>query len=207
MTPKLQIRRGTVSDLDTIVRLINEAADWLRGKGTDQWARPWPDRAARDGRVRRGLRNGHTWIAEANGQAIATVTYRPHGNHMLWVPKERRESAVYLSRLIVTRSAAGMGVGAALIDWAAAQAVRDWNAQWIRIDVWTANAALHNYYEKRGFRFCRIASKAARDYPSAALFQKPASEIDLAAAGIFEVDPVSEADEASKRQLVGATRS
>jgi hypothetical protein len=64
MTHIPHIRRGTAGDLDTIVGVIDEAADWLRGKGTDQWAQPWPDRAARDGRVRRGLRNGNTWIAE-----------------------------------------------------------------------------------------------------------------------------------------------
>ena len=60
MTDNLRIRRGTTGDADTIIGMIDEAADWLRGKGTDQWAKPWPNPAARDGRVRRGLRNGHT---------------------------------------------------------------------------------------------------------------------------------------------------
>ncbi len=198
MTHIPHIRRGTAGDLDTIIGMIDEAADWLRGKGTDQWAQPWPDRAARDGRVRRGLRNGNTWIAEVGGQAIGTITCRPHGNHMLWAPKERRDNAVYVSRLIVARNVAGDGIGAALIDWAAAQAVRDWNAEWIRIDVWTTNVALHNYYEKRGFRYLRIASCEAKRYPSAALFQKPTSEIDLDAAHRFTLDPVGE------RQLAGA---
>ena len=113
-----------------------------------------------------------------------------------------------MSRLIVTRGAAGFGVGAAMIDWAAAQAVRDWSAQWIRIDVWTTNVALHNYYEKRGFRRLRIAQCQAEDYPSAALFQKPTSEIDLAAARIFDVVPGSEeAVPGSKREPVGVGRS
>jgi predicted GNAT family N-acyltransferase len=160
---------------------------------------------ARDGRVRRGLRNGHTWIAEAAGRPVATITYRPHGNRKLWTRKEDQTPAVYVSRLIVTRSAAGSGVGAAMIDWAAAQAVRDWNAQWIRIDVWTTNVALHNYYEKSGFRHLRIAQCHAEDYPSAALFEKPTSEIDLAAAQNFDADPGSKAaDPGGEKELVGA---
>jgi GNAT superfamily N-acetyltransferase len=198
MTDNLRIRRGTARDADMIIGLIDEAAEWLRGKDTDQWARPWPNRAARDGRVRRGLRNGHTWIAEAAGRPVATVTSRAHGNQDLWTRPEQNAPAVYVSRLIVTRSAAGLGVGSAMIDWAGERGVRDWNAQWIRIDVWTTNVALHNYYEKRGFRFCRIASCKAEDYPSAALFEKPTSEIDLAAARSLELDP------GSARQLVGA---
>ena len=90
MTDNLRIRRGTTGDADTIIGLIDEAADWLRGKGTDQWARPWPDRAAQDRGVRRGLRNGHTWIVEAAGRPIGTITYRPHGNRKLWTPREDR---------------------------------------------------------------------------------------------------------------------
>ena len=162
MTDNLRIRRGTAGDADTIIGLIDEAADWLRGKGTDQWAQPWPNRAARDGRVRRGLRNGNTWIAEAAGQAIATITYRPHGNQMLWTPG--RIVGPGGLRVAPDRDPArsGLGIGAAMIDWAAAQAVRDWNAQWIRIDVWTTNVALHSYYEKRGFRLLRIAPCEAR---------------------------------------------
>ena len=42
MTDILRIRRGTTDDADTIIDLIDEAAGWLRGKGTDQWATPWP---------------------------------------------------------------------------------------------------------------------------------------------------------------------
>ena len=79
-----------------------------------------------------------------------------------------------------------------MIDWAGARDLGEWNAQWVRIDVWTTNVALHGYYEKRGFRFCRIARCHAEDYPSAALFQKPTSEIDLAVATSFEIDRDSE---------------
>jgi GNAT superfamily N-acetyltransferase len=200
MSENLRVRRVTVDDMDTVIGLIEEVAAWLRGKNTDQWAMPWPTRTARDDRVRRGLRIRHTWIAEAAGQAIATITYRPHGNRKLWTPQEDRAPAVYVSRLIVTRSAAGLGVGAAILDWAGAQAMRDWNAQWIRIDVWTTNVALHSYYEKRGFRFCRIAPVDNEAYPSAALFQKPISEVDLAAAHSFQVDSSSE------KELVSAWR-
>ena len=178
MCKDLAVRRGTTSDADTVIGLVEEATAWLRVKGTDQWAQPWPDRQARDERVRRGLRNGHTWMVETDGQAIATITCQPHGNQALWAPEERRDPAVYVSRLIVTRSAAGRGIGGALIDWIGARALRDWNARWIRIDVRTTNVALHNYYEKRGFRLCRIAGEAT-GYPNAALFQRPTNEIDL----------------------------
>jgi GNAT superfamily N-acetyltransferase len=190
MNEILQVRRADADDLPVILDMINEAAAWLRTKETDQWAEPWPTEAARDARVRRGLRGGDTWIVEQYGRPIATVTSRQHGNQTLWTYREQLEPAVYVSRLIVTRRAAGRGIGAGLIDWAAQRAVRDWSAQWVRIDVWTTNEALHNYYEERGFRFCRISPFSKETYPSAALFQRPTSELKVAAAARFTESPL-----------------
>jgi RimJ/RimL family protein N-acetyltransferase len=181
----LTIRPATSGDTRVILDLINEAAEWLRTKGTDQWNAPWPNTEARDARVLRSLRHGSTWIVEKDGSAVATITYRRHGSTVLWTERERGEPAVYVSRLIVTRRAAGRHIGTALSDWAGQRALWDWGAQWVRIDVWTTNEALHNYYEKRGFRFCRVCVVDERTYPSAALFEKPTREVDVAAAARF----------------------
>ena len=43
-------------DFTAIIQLIQEAAEWLRTMGTDQWAKPWPTEAGRDSRVRAALR-------------------------------------------------------------------------------------------------------------------------------------------------------
>jgi GNAT superfamily N-acetyltransferase len=180
MRDNFPIRPAEVDDMDTIIGLIDEAAAWLETKGTDQWAAPWPTRAARDARVLRGIRRGATWMVEDHGDPIATVTYWRKGNQKLWTTEEQRVPAVYVSRLIVSRRHMGDQIGAALIDWAGYQALAAWEAQWIRIDVWTTNEALHNYYDKRGFQHYSIREFGEDEYyPSAALFQKPTSEIDL----------------------------
>ena len=47
MTETLRIRRATADDMETIVDdLIDDARAWLPSKGTDQWARPWPNPAS-----------------------------------------------------------------------------------------------------------------------------------------------------------------
>jgi GNAT superfamily N-acetyltransferase len=208
MNEILQVRRANADDLPVILGMIDEAAAWLRTKDTDQWDKPWPTEAARNARVLRSLRSGYTWIAEERGTPVATITYRQHGNQTLWTKRERLDPAVYVSRLIVMRSAAGRGIGAAMIDWAGQRAIRDWSAQWVRIDVWTTNEALHNYYAKRGFRFCRIAPFDKETYPTAALFQKPAAEVDEAAASRFaEVSVHRPAWDSSVSARLGCTIS
>jgi ribosomal protein S18 acetylase RimI-like enzyme len=175
-----QIRRARPDDLQVILNLINEASDWLRTKDTDQWSKPWPSEAGRDARVIRGLADGKTWLVEdrtADGVTpVATITYRAEGNDDLWREEELSVPACYVSRLVVSRKYAGQQIGTSLVEWAAIRAKNEYQAQFVRIDVWTSNNSLHNYYEKRGFGFLRFCEDV--HYPSAALFQKPMSAVD-----------------------------
>jgi len=195
MTETLRIRRAAADDMEAIIGLIDDARAWLPGKGTDQWAKPWPTPAARDARVLRDLKAGRTWLVHEDGDdtPVATVTCNDKGNRRLWTPEEQLVSAIYIARLIVRRSRAGERIGEALVDWAGACGLRCWSAQWIRIDVWTTNDALHNYYEKRGFQHYKVCEfKEDEYYPSARLFQKPTTEIDQESAARF-VEPTGPA--------------
>jgi ribosomal protein S18 acetylase RimI-like enzyme len=182
-----QIRRAVLDDMPAIIALIGEAAYWLQTtRRTNQWAKPWPDRAARDARIRQGIKNGLTWMVMDRGALAATVTCREHGSDTLWTRAELREPAVYVSRLIVRRDHARRGIGAALIDWAGLHGIEGWGAHWIRVDVWTTNDGLHGYYKGQGFTHLRTAEfENEWVYPSGALFQKPTREIDLVSARRF----------------------
>ncbi|MGA8428105.1 MAG: GNAT family N-acetyltransferase [Candidatus Dormiibacterota bacterium] len=187
--PTYRIRPAVPDDVPAILRLIGSSAVWLQEtKKTDQWARPWPNRSERDARVAQGIVDHLTWmVGDGAGALVGTVTCREHGNGMLWTGAEQAEPAAYVSRLIVSRDHAGQGIGAALIDWAAARAVDTWGARWIRVDVWTTNTALHQYYKDQGFEHMRTLDfPDPWQYPSAALFQKPATDIDKEASGRFE---------------------
>ena len=180
MTLTLRIARAEDADRDmqAVLSLIEEARTWLGTMDTDQWASPWPDLKSRDARVRRGLAVGKTWIVWHDDTAVATVTIATGPNTDVWSKHgayDLSERAVYAHRLITARKYAGYGLGAELIDWAGLRGRRDYGARWIRIDVWTSNQGLHDYYLRRGF--VRCGTCADPDYPSGALFQKPVSAI------------------------------
>jgi ribosomal protein S18 acetylase RimI-like enzyme len=188
------IRPAEMRDMTAIIGLIDEAAGWLnKEKGTDQWQRPWPNRHARDQRIRRGIKNGRTWIVEESrgpglgrGKLVATVSCGRGGNKKLWTARERSEPAVYISRLIVSRRYPGQGIGAALLNWAGLRGRENWGAEWIRLDVWTTNLDLQSFYKRQGFTNIRTYQfDDPWEYPSAALFQKRAQDIVSADAGRF----------------------
>jgi GNAT superfamily N-acetyltransferase len=173
----LRIRPARTSDLRLILCFIDEAADRLRAKGTDQWSSPWPSEEERDARVERDLAAGRTWIVEDDGIPMATITCRPDANPEFWTKSEQSDLAVYVSRLVVSRRYAGQGIGAELLAWAGRWAGRQYGAKWIRMDAWTTNIALHSYCERLGFWFVRFGDTTN---PSAALFQKPTAGISSA---------------------------
>jgi hypothetical protein len=82
------------------------------------------------------------------------------------------DDAVYIHRLVVSRPHAGQDLGGVMIDWAVKRACAVRPLEWVRVDVWTTNADLHDYYERQGFVRCGTCTDPA--YPSGALFQKAA---------------------------------
>jgi ribosomal protein S18 acetylase RimI-like enzyme len=172
MNTPTEPQRASLDDLQHIKNLIKDASGWLHTKGTDQWAEPWPTEEKRDDRVKASLAKRATWLTWDGPIAVATVTSHKRGIPFLWSVAEQARPAVYAHRLIVNRGYAGRGIGAGLLDWVAERAAREYGAEELRIDVWTSNAALHDYYRGIGFSFVRIAENCA-DYPSRALFRRP----------------------------------
>ncbi len=181
---RLDLCPARLHDLGAVSGLLKEASLWLRTKHTDQWAEDWPSEDARRQRVRAAIRAGRTWIAWDAVAAAATVTASPN-DHGIWPEENRRDPAVYVRRLVVSRRYAGLGLGAQLLDWAGQRAERDYGARWIRVDVWTTNSALHDYYRDQGFGFCGFCQTIA-GYPAAALFQKRTDHIKPPGLLLFE---------------------
>jgi GNAT superfamily N-acetyltransferase len=180
---RLALRQAVADDIDTVHGLLLEASRWLRTKGTDQWAVPWPDADGRALRIRRAIAAGRTWIAWDGERAAATITASPN-DHAIWPAENVRDPAVYVRRLVVGRAYSGHGLGAQLLDWAGLRASRGNGARWIRVDVWTTNTGLHDYYRRQGFEFCGFCDTIS-EYPSRALFQKRTDQVTPPAVPLF----------------------
>jgi GNAT superfamily N-acetyltransferase len=144
--------------------------------GIDQWQEPWPDPAGHRERILNDLFKGKTWLIRDGETTVATIMIDTDESldvdkHLVWPTEESQSPVLYVRRMIVSRRYARLGLGAALLDWAADVAKRDHGAELIRIDVRTTNLKLHAYYE--GQRFTRCPDpRGLGDYPSQALFER-----------------------------------
>jgi hypothetical protein len=162
--------------------MVSEAKDRLRDLRPDQWSDDgWSDKAGRRraDRVRSSIESKKTWLAEFTIQldaggakfCTATVTVEPETHLIMWTGHgQNMQSDVYLGRLVVTNDSFGYDIPASVIYSVTRQGREQFNAKSIRIDVWTANDALHTYYRKRDLRDRRVASD--RSYPAGRRFER-----------------------------------
>ena len=128
------------------------------------------------------LIKGKTWLLWDESIPAGTITIDTEeplagGDQPVWPEYKRHEPALYVRRVIVSRNYAGIGLGAALLDWAGDMAKRDYGVTLIRVDVWTTNLNLHAYYV--GQRFTRREGRDPRElanYPSQALFEREVNQ-------------------------------
>ena len=160
------IRRARPDEVDTVAAMWTDAGQWLATIGSDQWQYP-----ARAERITASIAAGECWLVEQAGDPVATVTLDGHADPDFWTAADDLDAALYVHRMVVRRSAAGAGLGSALLDWAGARAEQAGRA-WLRLDAWRTNGRLRSYYEGQGFGLVRVVDVPHRQ--SGALYQRPA---------------------------------
>ncbi|MBS4785655.1 MAG: GNAT family N-acetyltransferase [Clostridiales bacterium] len=153
---ELQIRKADEKDLDQVEQLYHSLNDYLARPEVEngpRWSRdvyPLREHAAE------GLEAGELYVAEKRGQIVGTVIYLSRQGEEYqqvdWqLPYE--VPAVVIHVLAVHPDYMGCGIGAALLDHAAAVG-RERGARAIRLDTYEENHAAIRLYEKCGFS-CR----------------------------------------------------
>ncbi|MFD3705041.1 GNAT family N-acetyltransferase [Nocardia sp. NPDC058658] len=165
------MRPATLGDLPLICRLRVQRTSWLTARGSDQWTVAGRGRPIEifAGAVGRALDRGETWIAEVDGESAGTITVNHRADPGLWSAWELAESVI-VHFMIVDLRFAGRRVGDHLLAHAARLAAQQ-HRPWVRLDAWTTNTELHDYYRRAGFALARVAGPVATG-PSRALFER-----------------------------------
>lgn len=163
------IRQARPRDAEAIMGLLAEVTQWLADKGLDQWQGP-TDR--RETLVNRDIGVRAVWVVTHLGRVVATITVDHLADTDFWCSRDRVRSALYVHRMAVARSEAGIGLGAAMLNWAASRVACDGRTR-LRLDAWATNDALHQYYTNLGFEMIRNTPVPGRG--SGALFERAAS--------------------------------
>jgi ribosomal protein S18 acetylase RimI-like enzyme len=146
---QLIVRTGGAADTAAVLGLFDRAVEWLVVHGrTGQWG---SEPFSTDGRR---IKEAGGWAA-SGGLRIAEIGGVVAGAIVLGVAppyvQAAREPELYLQAFVTDRALSGRGVGRALLDRAAAEAVAR-GTPLLRVDCWAGgDGALVRYYERAGF--------------------------------------------------------
>lgn len=145
----MTLRRGRGGDHPALMRLFDEAVEWMVVRGQEaQWGSdPWSQRPRAVDRALAWTQGDGFWVAEHDGDIVAALVVGDHPEHVepIDVPE------LYVELLITSRRFAGRGLGGRLVRHARALGVEQ-GAQVLRVDCWAGAPRLVRRYEEQGFR-------------------------------------------------------
>ncbi len=142
---EVRILRAEVGELDTVLEILNDAANWLLSKGIDQWR---PESFSRSSTAEK-IRLGEVYLAKQNHQSIGTITLQ-WSDRFFWVDDDT--DAGYVHKLAIKSNYTGKGFGRQLLEWAE-QTTKAAGKRYLRLDCMFENPRIRQYYEDAGFTY------------------------------------------------------
>jgi len=151
----MTFRKSTKSDIDAIMRIIEDARLSLRQRGIDQWQNDYPNRTT----IENDIDHGYSYILEQDNTVVGTVavifgkeiTYAEifDGN---WLSK--KEYAV-IHRIAVVSRFMGRGFASVMIGNIERMCLEK-GVRSIRVDTHEKNESMQRLLDKNGFTYCGI---------------------------------------------------
>ncbi len=144
-TDEIHVVKADTEELDTVLEILSEAANWLLSKGIDQWQ---PESFSRSSTAEK-IRLGEVYLAKRNDESIGTITLQ-WSDRFFWVDDDT--DAGYVHKLAIIPTYTGTGLGRKLLEWAE-QTTKAAGKNYIRLDCMYENPKIRQYYENMGFEY------------------------------------------------------
>ncbi|HEY7343588.1 MAG TPA: GNAT family N-acetyltransferase [Ktedonobacterales bacterium] len=152
LLPGVTMRPATPADDIIFMEMHEELANWLWERGIRQWQPgTFPVRWIQD-----AIARGDVYLASEDSRVIGAVIVQA-SDTFTWGKASVADVAGYIHGLRVRRSAAGRGIGLAMLHWAERE-IAARGLHLARLDCMGDNLGLCAYYERAGYR--RVQTKA-----------------------------------------------
>ena len=151
---KVEIKKGTMKNLDELERLYNELNDALsEGTNYPGWIKGiYPIRE----NALKGIEDGNLFIAECNGKIVGSIilSHEPEDGYekVQWDIEAECDEIIVIRTFVVHPDYFKQKVGFSLMKFAEEEAERC-NMKSIRLDVYENNMPAIKLYEKMGYKY------------------------------------------------------
>ncbi len=170
---RLTVERAQLADAADVETLLDTTATWLQSRGIEQWT---PGQFSEE--VRQTIASGDLFVARRGSALVGCFLLETEQPPSItrWLVEQRRvpTRGAFLARLAVARTAAGRGLGVALLNSACAIAAH-LGLGYLRLVCVAGNDRLRRYYLEAGFVYCGdIQTRGPNDeHWVTSLFERP----------------------------------
>ncbi len=141
---RLDIVPAREEDLDLVMEVLNEAAEWLASMGfPTRWNRAQLSRE----KCLSQIHQDEVFLAKLGNETVGTITLQ-WSDPVFW--DGASPDAGYVHKFTVRRAYSDRKLGEAMLQWAEGQASRR-GKNYLRLDRLSNNRKIREYYERAGF--------------------------------------------------------
>lgn len=148
-------RKTTEKDIDNVMKIIDEAKEYFKREGIDQWQNGYPNSDT----IYADIQNNNSYVLESENKIIATA--------MVSFEKDKTYNKIYegewisnkdyavIHRIAVSKNSKGKGIAASIIS-KVEELCKEKDINSIKIDTHKDNISMQRLLEKTGFKYCGI---------------------------------------------------
>lgn len=153
------VRKAVLEDIDEVIRIKNEAIDYMAENGNDQWDRDYPTYDT----FLNFIKNDYMYIIEDEEGALGIIgivdTEDKEYGTIEWSPST---SSIVVHRMAIGSRGRGKGLATYLLNFAISEAKRR-GADIIKMDTYYKNKPAQSLFKKLGFVFKGTINFPQRD--------------------------------------------
>ena len=151
----MNFRKTTEKDLKTVIKIIDEAKEFLKNNNIDQWQNGYPNEDV----ILKDIENDNSYVLEDNGEIIATTVLSFDGDKNYdviedgnWITNNKYG---VVHRIAVSRKYSKKGIGKFIIK-ISEDIARENNIKSMRADTHKDNKTMQSLLLKNGYEYCGI---------------------------------------------------
>lgn len=151
----MRFRKTTEKDIDNVMKIIDEAKEYFKREGIDQWQNGYPNSDT----IYADIKNNSSYVLESENGILATA--------MVSFEKDKTYNKIYegewlsnkdyavIHRIAVSKDSKGKGIAANIIS-KVEELCKEKDVNSIKIDTHKDNISMQRLLEKTGFKYCGI---------------------------------------------------
>lgn len=151
----MKLRKSTLSDINSIMRIIEQAKEYFKENNIDQWQDNYPNYTT----IKNDIDKEESYVLIDDNDILATVALSFNGENNYGVIYDGKwlsnSNYAVIHRVAVDKNHKGKGLSGEIFN-TLEKICLDNNVSSIKIDTHKENTSMRRFLEKNGFKYCGV---------------------------------------------------